>query len=112
MEAPSLYTLVVFTPLTHADKVREALAAAGAGSVGRYDSCSFTVRGVGRFRPLDGANPAVGSVGALEEVPEERLEAVVLADQLQAVLRALTAAHPYEEPAIQVSPILNYKTFL
>ena len=102
------YSLVVFVPATHSAAVRAALAAAGAGAIGNYDSCSFTsAPGVGRFRPLAGARPALGAVGALEEVLEERIETEVLGKRLQGALAAARAAHPYETPAIHVSgPLL------
>ncbi|MDD5103079.1 MAG: hypothetical protein PHX93_01620 [Candidatus Peribacteraceae bacterium] len=84
------------------------MAGAGAGSIGRYDSCSFSSRGTGRFRPLKGATPAVGAVGSLEEVEEERIETVVQEDALQKVLQAIVKVHPYEEPAIHVLKMEDY----
>lgn len=101
--------IVVFTPLTHADTVREALAKAGAGHIGNYDSCSFSSRGTGRFRGLQGANPAIGQVGQLEEVEEEKIETVCPKEILPEVLKAVLAAHPYEEPAIDIYPLLNHQ---
>jgi hypothetical protein len=104
---PSLYKLVVFVPATHAGAVRAALAASGAGALGNYDSCSFSASGVGRFRPLAGAKPHIGTIGVLEEVPEERIETEVSASRLGDVLRAVRGAHCYEAPAVHVSPILS-----
>lgn len=102
----SLLAITVYVPVTHAPAIRAALATAGAGSIGHYDSCSFSSVGVGRFRPCDGAKPFIGSVGALEEVAEERIETEVARGRLSAVLRALRAAHPYESPAIHVTELL------
>lgn len=99
--------IVVFTPLTHADQIREALAKAGAGQIGNYDSCSFSSRGIGRFWPLKGAKPFVGEPGKLEEVEEERIEVICPKGKLEAALAAVKKAHPYEEPAIDVIPLLN-----
>jgi len=99
--------IVVFVPVAHADGVRVALAKASAGKIGNYDSCSFSVLGTGRFRPLDGADPFIGVVGELEEAAEERIETVCAREKLEAVLAAVRAAHPYEEPAIDVYPLLN-----
>ena len=65
-----------------------------------------------RFRPLEKARPAIGSVGVLEEVSEEKIEVVVEGRFLAAVLAAVREAHPYEEPAIQVSPMLDYKRII
>ncbi len=94
--------IIVFVPAAQADRVREALTAAGAGAIGDYDSASFSTPGVGRFRPLEGASPAIGSVGAIESVDEIRIEAVADRALRSAVLQALVAAHPYEEPAYDV----------
>ncbi|WP_028661019.1 Nif3-like dinuclear metal center hexameric protein [Nocardioides insulae] len=91
--------VTVFVPLTHAQAVRDALAAAGAGRIGDYESASFSGRGEGRFRPLRGATPHLGEIGRLEVVEEERIEAIVPRHRRSAVVRAMLAAHPYEEPA-------------
>ena len=98
----ALDKLVVFVPHDHADAVRSALAAAGAGAIGDYDQASFTTSGEGRFRPLDGARPAVGRVGEPEVVPESRIEVVLPRDRRRQVLEAVRSAHPYEEPAYDV----------
>jgi hypothetical protein len=97
--------IVVFVPLTHGESVREAMGNAGAGQIGHYSHCTFSVRGVGRFRPNAGANPAIGTVGRLEAVEEERIETVCAEDRLPDVLRAIRSVHPYEEPAIDIYPI-------
>ena len=94
------YHLIIYVPVEHADAIRAVLASCGAGHIGNYDSCSFSVRGTGRFRPLTGANPHIGSIGRIEEVEEERIEVVVDEAHLKAVLAAARKAHPYEEPAI------------
>src|SRR5213082_49286 len=92
--------LTVYVPIAAATAVRSALAAAGAGRIGKYVGCSFSAHGVGRFLPLEGAHPAVGAVGEMAEVAEERIETVVDRELLATVLRAARAAHPYEEPVI------------
>ena len=96
------YKIVVYIPESHADRLRDAMANAGAGTIGNYSHCTFSVKGVGRFRPGVGAHPTIGAVGSLEEVSEERIETVCTADILQEVLRAIREAHPYEEPATDV----------
>jgi dinuclear metal center YbgI/SA1388 family protein len=96
--------LVVFVPDDATDALIDALAAAGAGRLGDYDRCAWTTRGTGTFRPLDGANPTVGAIGAVEEVPETRVEMVVPRHVRGAVLQALRAVHPYEEPAFDLLP--------
>ncbi|WP_104106252.1 Nif3-like dinuclear metal center hexameric protein [Nocardioides sp. 616] len=102
-----LDVLAVHVPTRDAEAVREVLAAAGAGALGDYDRCSFSVPGRGRFRPLEGARPAVGSPGRLEEVVEERIEVVVPRERRAQVLRALLAAHPYEEPSYHVTEMAD-----
>jgi dinuclear metal center YbgI/SA1388 family protein len=99
---PPLDKLVVFAPVGDAEAVRGALASAGAGEVGDYDTVSYSVMGEGRFRPLPGANPTVGSVGDLEVTDELRIEAVLPRSRRAAVVRAVLAAHSYEEVAFDV----------
>ena len=99
--------IVVFAPLDAADAVRAALAEAGAGRIGNYDFCSFSSRGIGRFRPLEGADPHIGQHGKVEEVEEERIEVVCDRDRLESVLVKLRAAHPYEEPAYDVYGLIE-----
>lgn len=99
------YKIVVYVPEDHADKLREAMGNAGAGKIGNYAHCTFTIKGTGRFRPEEGANPTIGSIGNLEEVAEERIETVCSGEKLQDVLKAIRETHPYEEPATDVYPI-------
>ncbi|HSI93266.1 MAG TPA: Nif3-like dinuclear metal center hexameric protein, partial [Jiangellaceae bacterium] len=94
--------LVVFVPEPDAEALVDALAAAGAGQIGDYDRCAWTTTGVGTFRPGAGASPAIGSVGAIEQVAETRVEMVLPRNRRGAVLAALADAHPYEEPAYDV----------
>lgn len=95
----------MYVPESHADKLREAIGNAGAGVIGNYTHCTFTIKGTGRFKPGEGANPAIGEVGKLEEVSEDRIETVCTGDKLKAVLQAIKDVHPYEEPATDVYPI-------
>lgn len=96
------YKIVVYVPEDHADKLREVMGGAGAGRIGNYAHCTFSVKGTGRFKPLDGAHPAIGEVGRLEEVAEERVETVCDENRLNEVLKAIREVHPYEEPATDV----------
>jgi dinuclear metal center YbgI/SA1388 family protein len=105
--AGPLDKVVIFAPVSSAEAVRAALTDAGAGRMGDYDSCTWSVAGEGRFRPLEGASPVVGQVGELEVVEEERIEAVVPRGRRTAVVRALLAAHPYEEPALDIVPLAD-----
>jgi len=101
-EAP-IDKIVTFIPVGPAiTAVHDALAAAGAGTVGDYSHCSFATAGTGQFKPLAGAHPTIGEVGKLERVAETRLEMVLPRGRRAAVVAALRAAHPYEEPAFDV----------
>jgi dinuclear metal center YbgI/SA1388 family protein len=91
--------LVVFVPHLDADRLIDALAAAGAGRLGDYSRCAYLLDGTGTFRPEPGARPAIGSVGRVETVDEVRLEMVLPRRLRPAVVRALLDVHPYEEPA-------------
>ena len=97
-----LLKIVTFVPQAHALAVKEAMWQAGAGRIGNYDSCSYSMPGTGTFRPLSGASPFVGTVGILHSEPEERVEVIVPQWRKGAVLEAMLSAHPYEEPAFDV----------
>jgi dinuclear metal center YbgI/SA1388 family protein len=94
--------LTVFVPAPDAEAMRAALADAGAGRIGDYDTASFSTPGTGRFRPLAGANPTIGTVGDVEAVAEERVEVVLPRGLRSAVVAAMMATHPYETPAYDV----------
>jgi hypothetical protein len=96
------YKVVVTVPENEADKLREAIGNAGGGKVGNYTHCSFSVKGTGRFLPVDGAKPAIGQVGQPEEVAEERIEITCDSKNVKAVVAAIRETHSYEEPAIDV----------
>lgn len=98
--------IVVYVPESHADFIRETLAESGCGHIGNYDYCSFTVKGIGRFRGLQGSNPFIGESGQIEQIDEERIETICPEKKLGNVMKALKKAHPYEEPAIDIYPLL------
>jgi dinuclear metal center YbgI/SA1388 family protein len=93
---------VVFVPPQNAEAVREAMFSAGAGHIGDYSHCSWGVTGTGQFLPHEGASPAIGSIGTVERVTEDRVEVIAPAPARAAILSALRAAHPYQEPAFDV----------
>lgn len=99
--------LVVFVPVSHADVVRKALGEAGGGKIGNYDFCSFSSRGVGRFRGNEKSNPAIGKAGNYESAEEERIEVTVPLKILKDVIEKMKAVHPYEEVAFDVYPLEN-----
>jgi dinuclear metal center YbgI/SA1388 family protein len=99
--------LVVYVPRDDADALIDALAAAGAGTIGDYARCAFRSDGVGTFRPLAGADPTIGNVGRVEEVAETRVEMVLPRQRRAAVVEALRRSHPYEEPAFLVTEMAD-----
>jgi hypothetical protein len=100
--------IVVFVPETHTDAVREAMGKAGAGKIGNYSFCTFSSKGVGRYKPEAGAHPHIGEVGKFEEVIEERIETICPREKLQEVIQAIKDAHPYEEVALDVYSLENF----
>lgn len=98
--------IVVSVPVAAADKIRRIAGEVGAGRQGRYDFTSGSVKQVGRFRPLKDAKPAVGRVGKIEAVAEDRIEVLCERKLYKRVVAAIRKAHPYEQPAIEVYPLL------
>ncbi|HEX2568642.1 MAG TPA: Nif3-like dinuclear metal center hexameric protein [Polyangia bacterium] len=96
------FKLVTFLPEEHVERLSAALFAAGAGRIGNYSACSFRSPGMGTFFGEAGANPVLGQAGRLEFASELRVETVVPIARLHAVLAALRANHPYEEPAFDL----------
>jgi dinuclear metal center YbgI/SA1388 family protein len=102
----SVLKLVVFVPEKDADRVSQSLFDAGAGRIGAYTHCSFRTPGTGTFFGEEGkTNPAVGESGRLERAAELRVETVVPVSKVQAVIRAMRKAHPYEEPAFDLNQL-------
>lgn len=94
-----LKKLTVFVPTNEAETLLNALALAGAGQIGNYSHCSFSVIGEGSFKPNEQANPHIGQANRLEKVQETRIEVVFAAYLESAILTAMRKAHPYEEIA-------------
>ncbi len=101
-----LVKIAVTVPENFADNLREAIGIANGGQIGNYSYCSFSIKGIGRFKPGDGALPAIGEVGKLEEVIEERIEVTCEQAKLNNVITAIRKVHPYEEPVIDIYPLL------
>lgn len=94
-------------PIENADVVREALGKAGAGIVGNYSFCSFSVVGKGRFMPNDQAHPHIGEANKLEAVEEEQVEVTCDRAVAKQVIAALKDAHPYEEVIVEITPLID-----
>lgn len=101
----SLLKLAVYVPKSHEKQVRKAIGDVGAGHIGDYSHCSFTVEGTGRFLPGENTNPHIGSIGHLESVEEVRIETIIKQSNQGKVLAAMLEAHPYEEAAYDLYPL-------
>ena len=101
------YKLVVFTPATHVEVIIDVLAANGAGRIGNYSGCTFRTEGQGTFIPGPGATPYTGTRGRLNQVTEARIEAAVPGGDLEKIVAAVQAAHPYECMAYDVYPVVT-----
>lgn len=101
-----LVKLCVYVPRGHEDPVMEALFRF-SGIIGNYADCSFRTPGLGTFKPLAGSSPFIGKEGARSSVDEERLEVLLSKDDIDAAVSAMRKAHPYEEPAFDLYPVLN-----
>nr|WP_290637860.1 Nif3-like dinuclear metal center hexameric protein [Labilibaculum sp.] len=105
--AEDLNKLVTFVPTEYAQKVKDALFIAGAGSLGNYDSCSFSNEGIGSFRANEGADPFIGEIGKVHQEDEIRIETVFPKHLKGKILAALLKNHPYEEVAFDIYQLEN-----
>lgn len=99
--------IVTFVPIENADAIRKAIGLTGAGKIGEYDFCSYSVVGKGRFMPTNKANPYLGRANTLESVDEERIEVVCARSLAPNVIKAIKSAHPYEEVPIDIYPLVE-----
>jgi len=102
-----MYKIIVFVPSTHAQIVKDALFAAGAGKLGNYDCCCFETTGIGQFRPLPGSHPYLGEENLIETVEEIKIELVCDEQYLRESISALKQHHPYETPAYDIIKLIN-----
>lgn len=103
--------IVVTVPVEDTDKIRRVICEAGAGIIGEYSYCTMATKCTGTFIPSDNANPYIGEKNNLEYADEEKLEVVCDVDKVRFVLNALRDAHPYEEPAIDIIPLIDEDNF-
>ncbi|KQT26269.1 NGG1p interacting factor NIF3 [Chryseobacterium sp. Leaf405] len=102
-----LKQLTVFVPKDYSEQVKEALFAAGAGNIGFYDECSFTINGKGTFRPIEGANPFSGQQNIRENADEDMISIIFESFKQNQIISAMKSAHPYEEVAHQIYSVDN-----
>ena len=103
--------IIVTIPLENVEEVRNAICQIGAGVIGNYTHCSMSTKCVGTFKPTDEANPYIGEKNNLEFVDEEKLEVVCDVKKVKEVISMLRKVHPYEEPAIDIIPLIDESYF-
>lgn len=103
--------IAVTIPIKNVDEVRNAICEAGSGIIGNYTYCSMSTKCIGTFKPNDSANPYIGENNKLEFVEEEKLEVVCNINNVKNVISKLREVHPYEEPAIDIIPLLDEEDF-
>lgn len=100
--------ICVTIPVGYTDKIREAICKEGAGQIyTNYTECSIVTKCIGTFRPNDAANPFIGEANKLEVIDEEKLEVICDIKLAKKVITKLREVHPYEEPAIDIYPLIN-----
>ncbi len=104
-----MYKLAFFVPKEDKEKVKEALFSIGVGRYENYDKCSWETLGTGQFRALQGADPHIGSIGAVENVEEYKVEMICSDDLIQKAIYTLKEVHPYEEVAYEVFKMEEFK---
>ena len=102
-----LYKLEIFIPESHFRVLQQALQEADAGHIGNYDSCLSYSRVTGTWRPLEGTHPYIGAEGEISEEPELKVEVTIRREQLTDVVNKIKSVHPYEEPVINIIPMLS-----
>ena len=103
--------IIVTIPIENVDEVRNAICETGAGVIGNYTHCSMSTKCIGTFKPTDEANPYIGEKNKLEFVEEEKLEFVCNVNIVKNVISKLREVHPYEEPAIDIVPLIDENYF-
>lgn len=99
--------ILVTVPEDYAQEIRDAICGAGAGIMGNYTYCSMTMKCVGRFKPSSNANPFIGEQNRCEAVNEERIEVICDIDIVKNVIQKIREVHPYEEPGIDLIPLID-----
>lgn len=103
--------IFVTIPTENVNDVRTAICQTKAGIIGNYTHCTYSVNGVGTFMPNSNANPHIGTKNNLEFVCEDKLEIICNVEDVKSVIKVLREVHPYEEPAIDIVPLLLEEDF-
>lgn len=107
MKEMDFYKIEIFAPLEAVDSILAAIARAGAGRIDRYDYCASTALVTGYWRPLQGAQPYMGKEGEISSEPEVKIEVNCKHEHIPEVLQAIHENHPYEQPLINILPLVN-----
>ena len=99
--------IIVTVPVENVAEVRNVICNEGAGIIENYTYCTMSTKCIGTFIPSDNANPYIGEKNKLEFVEEEKLEVVCDIGIAKKVIKILREVHPYEEPAIDIVPLIN-----
>jgi structural hemagglutinin/hemolysin toxin protein RtxA len=102
-----MYKICFYAPIAAVEQIKNAMFASGAGKIGNYSHFSWQILGEGQFFPLAGSHPAIGVPGKLEKVSEYKVEMVCSKECIHDAIKALLKAHPYEEPAYQVTLLIE-----
>lgn len=103
--------IMVTVPVENANEVRNAMCEAGAGVIGNYTHCSMSTSVIGTFKPTEDANPYIGKANELEFVNEDKVDVICDVKLVKQVIRKLREVHPYEEPAIDIVPLIDEDCF-
>ncbi len=103
--------IMVTVPTKNVQEVRDVLLESGAGVIGNYTHCSMATKCVGTFNPNELAHPVIGENNKMVLVEEEKLEVVCDVEKVKNVITRLRKIHPYEEPAIDIIPLLDEESF-
>ena len=103
--------IIVTIPIENVDKVRNSMCEAGAGIIGNYTYCSISTKCIGTSKPNDQANPYIGENNKIEFIEEEKLEVVCDINNVKNVITKLREVHTYEEPSIDIIPLIDESNF-
>lgn len=103
--------IIVTIPVDNVENVRKVICEAGAGIIGNYTYCSITTKCIGTFKPTENANPYIGKKNKLEFVEEEKLEVRCNINKVKDIISKIREVHPYEEPAIDIVPLIDESLF-
>ena len=103
--------IFVTVPLENVEMIRNIVCETGAGIIGDYTYCTSSTKSLGTFKPNDNAKPYIGEKNNLEFVEEEKIEFICDIDKVKKVITKLREVHPYEEPAIDIVPLIDEECF-